>query len=122
MEGEVPMTREHILKDEDVTKARIENADKLAVMDKIARERQKLSPEERQSFGTYIERNAQKYPDNVAVLYEEIVYTYREFNQWTNRYANYLIAQGLKKGEVVAVMLENRPEMLMVMAALGKRS
>ena len=120
MEGEVPMTREHILKDEDVTKARIENADKLAVMDKIARERQKLSPEERQSFGTYIERNAQKYPDNVAVLYEEIVYTYREFNQWTNRYANYLIAQGLKKGEVVAVMLENRPEMLMVMAALAK--
>ncbi|MCP4750792.1 MAG: long-chain-acyl-CoA synthetase [Proteobacteria bacterium] len=111
---------EYILKDETVEKARIENEHKLAVMDKIARERQSRSPEDRESFGTYIERNALRYPDNVAIFYEDTRYTYREFNEWTNRYANYLIAEGLKKGDIAAVMLENRPEMLMVIAALGK--
>ena len=44
----------------------------------------------------------------------------KEYNHWTNRYANYFISQGMKKGDTAVVFLENRPELLMVYSAMGK--
>jgi carnitine-CoA ligase len=47
-------------------------------------------------------------------------FSYIALDQITNAYANSLIAQGLGKGAHVAVMMENAPEMLFVIFALGK--
>lgn len=45
---------------------------------------------------------------------------YRAFNAWANRLAWALKAEGVGHGDVVAVMLENRLELLAILAALSK--
>jgi len=80
----------------------------------------KIIAENKVSWGTIVERNAQKYSDKIAVKFEDITFTYKEFNEWVNRYANYFISLGLKKGDVVELMMMNRPEFLITLTALGK--
>ena len=45
--------------------------------------------EKKPSFGEIVERNAIEYADNVALKFEDLQFTYKEFNEWTNRYDNY---------------------------------
>ncbi len=80
----------------------------------------KIREENKISWGTIIERNAQEYVDNILIKFEDITYTYKEFNEWVNRYAHYFISLGMKKGDVVELMMTNRPEYLMIVYALGK--
>jgi len=80
----------------------------------------KLSFENKLSWGTIVERNAEKYSDNIAIIFEDIKLTYKEFNEWVNRYAHYFISLGLKKGDVIEVMITNRPELLIILFASGK--
>ncbi|MCK5347154.1 MAG: AMP-binding protein, partial [Candidatus Heimdallarchaeota archaeon] len=72
------------------------------------------------SFGEIIERNAIKYADNIAVKFEDIQLTYKEFNEWANRYAQYFISLGLKRGDVIEVIMRNRPEIMFIVAAVAK--
>jgi len=72
------------------------------------------------SLGTLIEKNANKYGENTAIFYEDRKITYTAFNAWANQYAHFLRAQGLKKGDRIAVFLENRPELLAVVAGAAK--
>jgi citronellyl-CoA synthetase len=72
------------------------------------------------TLGTLIEGNARKYADHQAVLFEDRVITWGEFNGWANRIAHFLAAQGLVKGDAIAVFLENRPELLAVVAGAAK--
>ncbi|MBU2874921.1 long-chain-acyl-CoA synthetase [Marinobacter salexigens] len=72
------------------------------------------------TLGTLIEKNAEKYRDRTAILFEDRSITWGEFNAWSNRIAAYLQAQGLKKGDSIAVLLENRPEILAVVAGAAK--
>jgi len=41
------------------------------------------------SWGTLVELNAEKYADNIAIKFEDITFTYKEFNEWVNRYAHF---------------------------------
>lgn len=79
-----------------------------------------IERENRESWGSLLEENAAKYPNNVAVKSEEATLTYREYNKAVNRCANFLISQGLKKGDTVAVFLETRPELATVYSANAK--
>jgi len=79
-----------------------------------------VGTENRESWGSMLEENAQKFPDNPAVKSEEAQLSWREYNEAVNRCANYFISQGLKKGDVACVFLENRPELLIVYSAMAK--
>jgi citronellyl-CoA synthetase len=72
------------------------------------------------TLGTLIEGNSRKYTDQQAVLFEDRVITWGEFNGWANRIAHFLQDQGLVKGDAIAVFLENRPELLAVVAGAAK--
>ncbi len=72
------------------------------------------------SWGTIVERNAQKYPDNIAIKFEDNTLTYKEFNDSVNQYAHYFISLGLKKGDVVEIMMSNRTELLIIFTAIAK--
>jgi acyl-CoA synthetase (AMP-forming)/AMP-acid ligase II len=76
--------------------------------------------ENRESWGSMLEENAVKYPDNPAIKSEEACLSYREFNEAVNRCGNFLISKGLKKGDVACIFLENRPELLIVYSAIAK--
>lgn len=70
--------------------------------------------------GWCVEEAARKNPNGLAVMYEERSLTYKAFNEWANRIAHYMIEQGIKKGDTVAVMIENRPELMASVTALAK--
>jgi citronellyl-CoA synthetase len=72
------------------------------------------------SIGLRIEEHAQLYSDKLALLYEDERYTHKEFNEWINRYANYFLKFGLKRGEVAVIFLENRADYMFIILALGK--
>lgn len=46
-----------------------------------------------------------KYPDNIAVVFKDKKYTYKEVDQITTRIANKLIELGAKKEKVVSILL-----------------
>jgi citronellyl-CoA synthetase len=59
-------------------------------------------------------------PNGIAVLYQDTQLTYRQLNGWANRIADYLSSIGLKKGDTVAVDIENRPELLATVIGCAK--
>ena len=72
------------------------------------------------TLGTLIERNAERHGSRTAILFEDRVITWAELNGWANRIAQFFQAQGLAKGDAIAVCLENRPELLAVVAGAAK--
>ena len=61
---------------------------------------------------SFLERSVFVYPDKVAVKYKDRAYTYKEFSSRINKLAGALKAQGIKKGDKVAFLAPNIPEML----------
>ncbi|KPA89048.1 acyl-CoA synthetase (AMP-forming)/AMP-acid ligase II [Pseudomonas asplenii] len=68
------------------------------------------------SFEQAVARN----PSGAALLYGNRSLTYQQTNQWANRIAHYLIAQGIGKGDVIGVLIENRIELLVTILAVAK--
>ncbi len=77
-------------------------------------------PKKPLGLGWIIERAVGLNPDGNAILYDDFRMTYREYNEWVNRFAHYFISRGVKKGDVVAVFIENRPELLACVGAIAK--
>ncbi|HEY4125382.1 MAG TPA: long-chain-acyl-CoA synthetase, partial [Rhizomicrobium sp.] len=59
-------------------------------------------------------------PDNPAIFFQDRVITYRQMDGWAARYARWGQAQGIGKGDVVALLMENRPEYLFAWLGLLK--
>ncbi|POF42032.1 long-chain-acyl-CoA synthetase [Pseudomonas laurylsulfativorans] len=71
-------------------------------------------------LGWSFEQAALRNPDGPALLQGDVVLSYSEVNQWANRIAHHLTGQGIGKGDVVAVFIENRPELLVTILAVAK--
>ncbi|MBM7334126.1 long-chain-acyl-CoA synthetase [Alloalcanivorax marinus] len=71
-------------------------------------------------LGVAFEHATAQNPNGVAILYEDRELTYKQFNAWANRIADYLASIGLKKGDTVAVDIENRPELLATVLGCAK--
>ena len=77
-------------------------------------------PQTRRSVGEVLARQARRMPEKPLFLFEGRTVTYREANELANRYAHLFQARGFKKGETVALLMENRPEFLIIHAGLAK--
>jgi fatty-acyl-CoA synthase len=66
------------------------------------------------------ERRAHEHPAHPFLLYRDRRFTYREANLLVNRHAQAYRLAGLRKGDVVALVLENRPELYWHFLALEK--
>lgn len=77
-------------------------------------------PSQACGLGWSFEQATLRNPEGPALLQGDAVFSYRQVNQWANRIAHYLIAQGIGKGDVVAVFIENRPELLVTLLAVAK--
>lgn len=71
-------------------------------------------------LGWAFEKTVRQNPYGKAVLYKDTELTYLQLNEWANQIAHFFLSKGLKKGDVVAVFLENRPELLASVVALAK--
>lgn len=72
------------------------------------------------SIGQLVERHARKQPDQLALRFEDREYNYASFNAHANRYAQVLKKAGVKHGDTVAVLIDNRPETLFAVTAIAK--
>ena len=61
---------------------------------------------------SFLDRSASVYPNKPAVIYNDRTYTYAEFNDRVNRLAGALRQAGVTKGDRVAFMVPNIPQML----------
>ncbi len=84
------------------------------------------------SWGVLHEQAAAKYPDRIAVKWDnkddpvglsQVVVPhikYKDFNVGANRYANYFLERGFRKGDIICVLLANRVELLQLHVAAAK--
>ena len=71
-------------------------------------------------LGIAFEKAVKRNPQGIALLFEDQSYSYRALNEWANQIAHYYLSLGAKKGDVIAVMVENRPELIATIVALAK--
>ncbi|MEO7803304.1 MAG: long-chain fatty acid--CoA ligase [Actinomycetota bacterium] len=72
------------------------------------------------SIGFWITRRAELTPSRVALDFEDREYSYAELNDGANRAASALEASGVKRGDRVAMLSDNRPEYIEVFFACAK--
>ena len=71
-------------------------------------------------LGWAFEKAVDENPSGIALLYEDQKFSYTELNAWANQIGDYFLKQGAKKGDVIAVMVENRPELVATVLGLAK--
>lgn len=71
-------------------------------------------------FAVAFEKAVQQHPHGIALRYEDQQLSYQQLNAWANQIAHYFLSIGAKKGDVVALMIENRPELLASALGLAK--
>lgn len=72
------------------------------------------------SIGVYLERNARRFGAAAAVMSADSTLSHSELNRRVNRTARALAASGVRTGDSVAVVLENRVDLFVVVGALAK--
>ena len=72
------------------------------------------------NLGQMLKVNAEHFPATIALKDRTRNYTYVETNKRVNRLSHSLLSMGLKKGDKVAVLLENSIEIIEIYLATGK--
>ena len=72
------------------------------------------------SLGWQLENWAAQQGEKTALIYGDRYISYEQFNQMANRYAHFFQQEGFKKGDVVSLLMDNRPEYLMAASGLNK--
>lgn len=72
------------------------------------------------SIGFWLTRRAELTPSRIALDFEDAEYSYRDLNQRANKAASALEACGVKRGDRVAMLSDNRPEYIEVFFACAK--
>ena len=72
------------------------------------------------SLGLMFQTTAAKYSNKSAIVCGDSELTWGQFNALTNQYAHSLKSQGVARGDCVAVLIENRTELLCSIFALAK--
>ncbi len=64
------------------------------------------------AYAELLTRSAQRYPENIAIVFKGVNLTYRELEALVNAFANALLDLGIRKGQHVCLLMKNRPEFL----------
>lgn len=72
------------------------------------------------SLAEMVTTRAEEIPETLHVLYENQTRTYAQTNQFANRVANFLIDMGVRKGDIVSLMIMNSPQIYDVMFGAQK--
>ncbi|HWY64753.1 MAG TPA: AMP-binding protein, partial [Rhizomicrobium sp.] len=79
-----------------------------------------VKPHATRSIVDIVESQARKRPNNIAILYQDQSLTYAQMDARANRYAHWALRQGLGRGKVVALLMENRPDYICAWLGLFK--
>ena len=81
---------------------------------RILRRLKPIAESKKRTFRDTLEDLAATHGDNIALLNERQTLTYSQLNRRANQYARWAMANGIGKGDVVALMMHNQPEYLAV--------
>ena len=70
--------------------------------------------------GEMLLRNANKFPEKIAVVSKDLSISYQVLNERVNRLANALIKKGLKKGDRIGVLVHNCYQFIEIYFAAAK--
>ena len=68
----------------------------------------------------FLEQSAKDFPDRPCSIFKGAVITYREMSELTDRLAAGLVAQGVSKGDRVAIFMPNSPQFVIAFYAILK--
>ena len=74
----------------------------------------------RQVLGEVLARTARRYPDKLALVFGDERRSFAELDQRVNRLANGLLARGVGRGDKVAILMQNRLEVVESYLACAK--
>ena len=77
-------------------------------------------PASKTSIGKVFQERAARYGDRVFIRFGDEKVTYREANETANRYAAVLADKGVRRSDVVGIMLRNSPDAVLMMLAAVK--
>ncbi|MBX3027923.1 long-chain-acyl-CoA synthetase [bacterium] len=70
--------------------------------------------------GYLMREQAERIPDRPLLRFEEEEVSFGAYNAGVNRYAHLLAGAGVRRGDAVAIMMENSPDFLMAEGAMAK--
>ncbi len=79
-----------------------------------------VKPHATRSIVDIVEGQAQKRPGSIAIYCLDQAMTYAQLDARANRYAHWAMGQGIGRGDVVALLMENRPDYLCAWLGLFK--
>lgn len=74
----------------------------------------------RDTCATLVVRQAERYGERPLLRFEDECVSYAEFNRRVNRFAHWLRSEGIRRGDVFALMMRNSPSFLVAEAAAAK--
>ncbi len=80
----------------------------------------KIKPTDFYTLGQRVEDTMAEFSEHPFLIYGDHTYSYQDVDERVNQYANALLARGVEPGDVCAVALENRPELIFCWFALAK--
>lgn len=72
------------------------------------------------NVGYILRQQANMIPNNKAIIFEDEPVTFKELNERTNQVAHYLMSTGVKKGDRIAIYLQNCHEFIYLFFAAAK--
>ena len=70
--------------------------------------------------GRILAENARKYGSRPALAYLDERYTWKQYNDKANQYADFFRKQGIGKGDTVALVMDNRSDFLFAFMGINK--
>ena len=86
-------------------------------MAKIARY---AAPNRQTEYSALLEEHITRRPDKPALIGEGTSLTWAQLDRLANRVAGWALAEGLRRGDVVALLMENRPEYVAIWLGLSR--
>ena len=80
----------------------------------------KLRPDAKWSAARLLDERVRTAPDDPALLFLDQRYTWRELDARVDRWAHALRSAGIGRGDVVPLLMDNRPEYLFATTALSR--
>ena len=74
----------------------------------------KVAKNPNRTYPQVLRQLAATYGDKVALISDRERMTYRQYDRRGDQYARWAMAHGITKGDVVALMMPNRPEFLAI--------
>ncbi len=79
-----------------------------------------LNPFAQWSCARLLQQRAIEAPNQVALAYERERWTWKQLEERANQYAHFAIKQRVRRGQVVALLMDNRPDYLCAVTGLNR--